>query len=452
MQLTDLNPTHDIGANSLLLELGPFRLLVDCGLHPKQIGAAALPALHRLDGAPLDALIVTHAHLDHGGSVPVLLRRHPNLPVLVTQPTQALLPRMLRNSCSVMMRQREELGIASYPLFTFGEIERLEGSLWAQPFGRTRVLEKDGHRLELTFVPAGHVAGAAGVRIVVDDRRIFLTGDVLFSDQLTLTGAKFPDETCDTLITETTRGRTARAAGTTREGERDRLVDAIEQTLAGGGSVLIPVFALGRMQEVLALLHRARSAGRLRPAPLCVSGLGLDLADHLDALARKHKSIRFRRSLLTDLGAQPLRLDLVPGREPDARGIFLISSGMMVEHTPSYAAAAALLGRPRHAVFFVGYCDPATPGGELLATPREGKFRFAAYNYTTPVRARVERFDLSAHADRDELVAFARSRRPRAIVLTHGDPPARAWFADALATLDGTPRVVDPVPGETCSV
>jgi Cft2 family RNA processing exonuclease len=452
MQLTDLNSARDIGSNSLLVELGPFRFLVDCGLHPKKVGYPALPALNRLDREPLDFFVITHSHLDHGGSLPVALRHQPSAPVLVTPATEVLLPRMLRNSCSVMMRQRDELNLSEYPLFTYAEIERLEGRLWPLPFSRPRVFEKNGHRLEVTFFPAGHVAGAAGVRFVHQHRRIFFTGDVLFADQLTLTGARFPEETFDTLVTETTRGAAPRDPSVTRVGERDRLVATIDQALANGGSALVPVFALGRMQEVFAILHAARRAGRLRDAPIYASGLGLDLVDYFDTLSRKHNTIRFRRGIMRELGVQPLRQTLVPGREPGQRGIYVVSSGMMVEHTPSYALAASLLPHPRNAVCFVGYCDPDTPGGRLLATQPGQSYLFSNLDFSTPVRARVEKFHLSGHADREELLDFAAARQPRAVVITHGDPPARAWFADALSRLPCAPKVIDPVPGETVTV
>ena len=452
MQLTDLNSANDIGANSLLVELGPFRFLVDCGLHPKKVGLAALPNIRRLDRTALDFIIITHSHLDHGGSLPVALRGQPHAPILVTPGTELLLPRMLRNSCNVMLRQRDELKLAEYPLFTFSEIERLEGRLQPVVFGRTRIFEKNGDRLEVTFFPAGHVAGACGVRIVHKQRRIFFTGDVLFSDQLTLTGARFPEEFFDILVTETTRGRTVPNPAVTRASERERLVDTLDEILAGGGTALIPVFALGRMQEIFAILHAARRTRRLRDVPIYASGLGLDLVDYFDNLSKKQSTIRFRKSILRELGVQPLRQTLVPGREPGQRGIFVLSSGMMVENTPSYALAASLLARPVNGVFFVGYCDPETPGGRLLATAPGQPFHFPNLDFTTPVHARVEKFDLSGHADRDELLAFAQARQPRSVVITHGDPPARAWFADALSKLKPAPKVIDPVPGETCTV
>jgi Cft2 family RNA processing exonuclease len=120
-----------------------------------------------------------------------------------------------------------------------------------------------------------------------------------------------------------------------------------------------------------------------------------------------------------------------------------------VENTPSYTLASGLLGHARNTIGFVGYCDPDTPGGALLAAKTGDSFIFETIHVKTKVKARVERFELSGHADRDELLQFAIQTDARSIVLTHGDPPARAWFAQQLAEKLPKAKVFDPVPGET---
>jgi len=163
MLLTDLNRDRDIGANSHFVEIGPFKLVVDCGMHPKRYGLEATPQFDKID-CELDAILLTHCHLDHVGSLPLLARRHPLTPIISSRASTLLGPRMLRNSCNVMKRQREELGIRDYPLFSFEEIERLEYTMTGLPFKQTWELEKNGKRLEVTLFPAGHIAGAAGIQ------------------------------------------------------------------------------------------------------------------------------------------------------------------------------------------------------------------------------------------------------------------------------------------------
>ncbi|HEY1848748.1 MAG TPA: MBL fold metallo-hydrolase, partial [Opitutaceae bacterium] len=258
MKLTDLNRDGGIGANSLFLQLGDLKILVDCGLHPKRVGRRASPDLAPLRGVSLDLIIVTHCHLDHIGSLPVVMREHPNAAVIMSIPSRMLIERMLHNSASVMMRQKEDENIPDYPLFTHDDIDRLSKRMTGINFSVAKRFRGARDEVEVILHPAGHVAGAAGVELRHKHRAIFITGDVLFDNQRILPGAKFPAGHFDTVITETTRGATERNPDITRATEMERLVQSINDAIQRGGSYLIPVFALGRMQEILSILHDAR--------------------------------------------------------------------------------------------------------------------------------------------------------------------------------------------------
>ncbi len=449
MKLTDLNRDGGIGANSLLVQLGDLNVLIDCGLHPKRVGRAATPDLKPLRGLTLDLIVITHCHLDHIGSLPVVMREHPHTPVIMTTSSRMLVERMLHNSANVMMRQKEEGKVPDYPLFTHDDIDQCGKRLTGLPFGHARHFRGAKDDIEITFHPAGHVAGAAAVEIHHKNRRIFLTGDVLFESQRTLQGAKFPAGHIDTLVMETTRGSTERPVGKERVNEIARLIASINDTIQKGGSYLVPVFALGRMQELLSVLHDARKFGRLVDCPIYASGLGVDLADYFDEICRKTRHVEFQRSILKDLHVKPLPRKMTPGEDPQQKSLYIISSGMMVERTPSYTLASGLLGHPRNTIGFVGYCDPETPGGKLLAAAPGDDFIFEAASVRTKIKARVERFELSGHADREELLEFALQTEAKHIILTHGDPPARAWFAQQLAQQAPKSKVIDPIPLQT---
>ncbi len=449
MKLTDLNRDGGIGANSLLVQLGDLNVLIDCGLHPKRVGRAATPDLKPLRSLTLDLIVITHCHLDHIGSLPVVMREHPHTPVIMTTSSRMLVERMLHNSANVMLRQKEEGNVPDYPLFTHDDIDQCGKRLTGLPFGHARHFRGAKDDIEITFHPAGHVAGAAAVEIHHKNRRIFLTGDVLFESQRTLQGAKFPAGHIDTLVMETTRGSTERPVGKERVNEIARLIASINDTIQKGGSYLVPVFALGRMQELLSVLHDARKFGRLVDCPIYASGLGVDLADYFDEICRKTKHVEFQRSILKDLHVKPLPRKMTPGEDPHQKSLYIISSGMMVERTPSYTLASGLLGHPRNTIGFVGYCDPETPGGKLLAAAPGDDFIFEAASVRTKIKARVERFELSGHADREELLEFALQTEAKHIILTHGDPPARAWFAQQLAQQAPKSKVIDPIPLQT---
>lgn len=446
MKLLDLNRNGGIGASCHLLQLGDVRIVIDCGLHPKLSGLEATPDLSPLLGLDVDLIVITHCHLDHIGSLPLLLRQQLRAPVVMTASSAMLIGRMLHNSASVMLRQREEQGRSDLPLFTHEEVDRVSSRFHSLAFGQTRKISGAKDDVEITLHPAGHVCGAAGVELKFKGRRIFISGDVLFDSQRTVPGARFPTGHIDTIVLETTRGATDRPAGKEREMEIDRLIATINHTLERGGSMLIPVFALGRYQELLTIFNDARDQGRLRRCPIYSSGLGMDLCDYFDDIARKTKHINFSRSVLKTLRIQKTPKKLIPGVDPRQNGIYLLSSGMLIERTPSYLMASCLAGHAHNTIGFVGYSDPDTPGGRLLSSRHGEKFLFETLDYETKINCKIERFELSGHADREELVDFALRRDPRAIVLNHGDPDARAWFAAEFARSAPHIKVTDPTP------
>jgi Cft2 family RNA processing exonuclease len=446
MKLLDLNRHGGIGASCHLLQLGDVRIIIDSGLHPKQTGPDGTPDFSPLDGIEADLIIITHCHLDHIGSLPLLLRRQLRAPVVMTASSAMLIGRMLHNSVSVMERQREEQSRGDLPLFTHEEVDRIVPRFHSLAFGQTRKIAGAHDDVEVTLHPAGHVAGAAGVELKHKGRRIFFTGDVLFDSQRTVPGARFPAGHFDTIVIETTRGATERAADHQREAEITRLVETINKTIGRGGSVLIPVFALGRHQELLTIMQDARSQDRLAHCPVYSSGLGIDLCDYFDDISRKTRHINFSRSVLKSLKVQQCPRNLIPGVDPRLNGIFLLSSGMVMENTPSYIMASCIGGHAHNTIAFVGYSDPDTPGGRIQKATRGEKYLFEKLDCEVKLNCDIERFELSGHADREQLVDFALRRDPRVIVLNHGDPEARCWFAAEFASAAGHIKVVDPKP------
>lgn len=481
MKFIDLNPKREIGAHSLLLELGKFRILIDAGISPKDVGLASLPDYTRLKPNSIDLILLTHCHLDHIGSLPCVHRTQRRARLLMTPASRDILPVMLNNSYTVMLRQRDELQVSDYPLFTRTEIDQVIEDTFVMHYGRKREFMKDGESLKVTFFPAGHVMGAASLLIEHKEQTIFVTGDILFRQQLTLTGAQIPAMEVDTLITETTRGCADRAEKFVHSEEAEMLIALVLKTLRGGGSCLLPVFALGRMQEMLTLLSEARRMRLLPKAfPIYCSGLGLAVVDVFEGISRQGKNyglnyaandkidihneaertkrrntfppqrlLNFRKKMLTNLGVRQLqKRRLKPGQDINTPSVFVMSSGMLVENTPANQVAAALLGFEHNLIAFSGYCDPDTPGGKLLTLSPGDVFRFDSLNYETPIRATVKQFDLSGHADREELVQFASMLQPKNIILSHGEMEARERIAGELQTKLPSTKILNPEPQE----
>ena len=444
MKITDLNPHGGIGANCTYAKIGPFQFAIDSGLHPKYAGNDSLPRHEKIPSGTLDFILLTHCHLDHLGSLPLLSNLHPQAPIFLSYPSSILIRRMLSNSLAVMKRQRSELNLPELPLYGRSDLSNLYDRMEVLPLEEPLIFEKAGEEIEITAYHAGHVAGALSFEVSYLGKRTFFTGDVLFHDLRTLDGAQLPRQPVDILVMETTRGMSERPAGKQRESEIVRLLQDIRKCLKRGGSALIPVFALGRMQEMLVVLDEARKNKALPPTPVFCSGLGMDLVNHMHQISRNFNRIHFSRKVLRSLGAQPLPRKIKPGEPVPMQGIYLVSSGMLVEHTPSYMLASSMLGNDRDGLFFVGYCDPNTPGGQLLTCTHGDDFLFEAVDIQTKIRATVQQYDLSGHADRDELLAYAKALSPRKIVLHHGDPESRAWFAQQLEACNLP--VLDPEP------
>ena len=446
MKLIDLNRLGGIGANSTYVQIGSFNILIDAGLNPKELGYNAMPDFSPIEDVELDLIILTHCHLDHLGSLPVVSGHNPEAPVITSVPNIELAPRMLRNSINVMKRQREEHGISDYPLFLHRDVVDLSKRLVAQRYDRGEIYTKGNEKIEVILHSSGHVAGAAAVELLHQGRRIVFSGDVLFEHQRTLPGAKLPQGEIDTLILETTRGASARQPDLTRKSEVARLIAQIETILQRGGSCLIPVFALGRMQELFKIIYEARNNGHIPKTPIYAAGLGMDICNYFHKIHERTGLIDFSFKMMEKLNVRALDPNMRPGRDLPRKGIYIVSSGMMVEHTPSYKVAASLLPHANNGLCFVGYCDGDTPGGKLLATRDEGSFFFETLDYLAPIRASIEQFDLSGHADREQLAEYATQSQARSIVLTHGDPDARAWFQTTLNQSLSEGTVLDPAP------
>lgn len=454
MQITNLNPDHDIGASAWLVDFDGHRILLDAGTHPKRDGLEGLPLYDRAGEGDVEAVVISHCHHDHVGSLPVALRHFPHANVLMTDLSYFIVERVLHNSVNVMKRQREELGLREYPLYSHEEVDDIASVFQGLPFNKEHdwVHFPKGRRAvspTLEFYDAGHTLGAAGVMLRGGKETLFYSGDVCFNDQTLLRGARFEDVRADVLILETTRGGRAAAPGVTRATEIERLAVAMEEVLAQRGNVLIPSFALGRTQEILAELALWMKTGRMKKRPVHIGGLGRVFTEIYDLQAhrtnRSHSQLRLTEALeLVVMGTRELASAKLNGGR-----IFVMTAGMMSENTGAHDLALRMVGDARQAIFFVGYADPDSPAGRLRAAAPGQTFVFSGAGGELTKRCRVEEFDLTAHAQREDLLEFVGQVAPRVVVLGHGDAPARAWFASQIQARWPRIRVHQPGPAET---
>lgn len=457
MRIVNLNPDTDIGASSWFVDIDGNKILLDAGTHPKREGRNSLPLYSQVANEEVEAIVITHCHHDHVGSLPVAIRHFPKAHVLMSELSYFIVERVLHNSVNVMTRQRDELGIREYPLYTHDEVDDIASMF--QAFKYNREVEWGSFQKSragfasptLEFFDAGHALGSAGVMIRTDKQSVFYTGDVCFHDQTILRSARFEDVKADVLIMETTRGNREVPAGFTREAEIDRLGQAIQRVLERKGSVLIPTFALGRTQEILAQLAILMSEGKLERQPVYIGGLGRVFTEIYDLEAhrtyRSHPNLRLTEAhnliVLERNQSEQMRLN---GR------IFVVTAGMMSENTHAHELALRIIGDERHAIFFVGYADPDTPGGRLKKAKLGETFLFSASGGEVTRRCELEDFDLTAHANRNELLDFVGRVSPHTVLLGHGDDEARRWFEAQINARWPKIKVVQPQPGLSVEV
>jgi Cft2 family RNA processing exonuclease len=458
MRITNLNPDTAIGASSWLVEMEGHRLLMDAGIHPKLMGRASLPMYDLVKDRDVDAIAISHCHHDHVGSLPVALRYFSQAHVFMSELSYFLVERVLHNSVNVMKRQRDELGIREYPLFSHDEVDEMaplfEGFKYNREIDWAAHYKKKAGFLSptLEFYDAGHALGSAGLMVRGKDETLFYTGDVCFHDQTILRSARFEDIKADVLLVETTRGNRKLPSGFTREGEIERLTQALHRVLASKGSVLLPTFALGRTQEILALLAVLSAEGKLRRQPIYIGGLGRVFTEIYDLEAhrthRHYPNLQLHEALnLVVLEQNELeRMKLGGGR------LFVITAGMMSENTAAHNLALRMAGDDRQAIFFVGYADPDSPAGRLKAARPGETFFFSPSGGELTLKCQVEKFDLTAHANREEMLEFIGEVEPRAVLLTHGEEDSRNWFEAQIRRRYPRISIYQPRPGETLEV
>lgn len=427
-QLTFLGATSTVTGSRYLLQADAARVLVDCGLFQ---GYKPLRLRNRapfpVDPASIDAVVLTHAHLDHSGFLPRLVRSGFSGPVWCTPATRdlcrILLPdsgRLLEEEATWAERQGSSKHHPPEALYTEADAVRCLASLRCAPFDAPFAAAPG---LGVRFRPQGHILGAAAVEVGSSGTRITFSGDVGRPHDPVMQPPA-PLGATDWLVVESTYGNRRHAAG----GLSRELADALGRVLGRDGVAVIPAFAVGRAQLLLHVVAGLMSRGDIPQVPVYLnSPMATDVTALFARYPGEHRLdaaalvLIARTTLIVNSAEQSKALNRRRGPMIIVAASGMATGGRVLHHLVAFAPD------PRNMILLSGFQAGGTRGAALA----RGDATVRVYGEDVPVRAEVVQLaSASAHADTDELVAWLRTAPvpPRQVFVTHGEPDA----ADAL--------------------
>ncbi|MCC7274464.1 MAG: MBL fold metallo-hydrolase [Alphaproteobacteria bacterium] len=424
MELHFFGAADTVTGSRYLLRCGEQSVLVDCGLFQgfkvlRERNWAPFPA----DPRSISAVILTHAHLDHSGYLPLLVRSGFQGPIYCTHATADLCPILLMDSAALQEEDAERANRRRYtrhspalPLYTSRDAtlacRRLHPMDWHQAF--------DAGPFMASFRPAGHILGAASVRIEGGGTSVLFSGDLGRQGDLIMKAPQVPPA-ADHVVIESTYGNRIHDKADAQE----VLGDAIRRTAKRGGVVLIPSFAVGRAQDVLYRIHLLKRAGTIpRDLPVFLnSPMATDVTEvygrHGDDHRLSEKQVTAMCKAATIVGSSSDSKELNRRRMPMViiAGSGMATGGRILHHLVAFA------DDPRNTLIFPGFQAGGTRGAAIVGGARSVRI----FGQDVDINAEVVSFDgLSAHADADELMRWLGQMPapPKSVFVTHGEPSA----------------------------
>jgi metallo-beta-lactamase family protein len=428
MKLTFLGATNTVTGSKYLLEAGGLRILIDCGLF-QGLKMLRLRNWAKLPIRPdsIDRVIITHAHIDHTGYLPLLVKNGFRGKVYSTFATRDLCEIMLPDSAHL---QEEEARFANkhgfskhepaLPLYT--REDAYDALTLFEPVDFNHPI-KLNDSVDITFIPNGHILGSACVKINDQQRTITFSGDVGRPHQR-LMKAPQPLRETDYLVVESTYGDRLHDLSD----PIDQIASIIERTIARGGKVLIPVFAVGRAQDVLYDIYLLKKAGRIPDVPVYLnSPMAIDATEIFQRHQGEHRLSHAECESMCHSARMVNSVEeSIALNENPKPMIILAASGMatggrVIHHLKNLAP------NPRNSILFVGFQAAGTRGDAMIHGAKEIKI----HGEYIPIHAQVELVsNMSAHADYQEMLTWLgeMTHAPRQTFVTHGEPLA----ADAM--------------------
>lgn len=392
MKIQLLGAAREVGRSCILVD---DRFLFDAGIMIQKTGTM-YPEEFPLK--KVEAVFLSHAHLDHSGALPYFYQRGMQRTIFATKMTKELAVVLLRDSFKV-----EKLTEGSVP-YTEEEVTQALDLVTTVSY-RTRGTFDD---VKYTFLSSGHIPGSASICLEINKRKILYTGDICLNDSKLLAKASYVLDDVDIVITESTYGDRNHPS---RKAEEKRFLTSVRTVIENGGSVIVPVFAVGRAQELMMILAQEE----------------FDVPMYLDGMARLVSAILLKKPETVRDGTafreackkfQFVKSLNKRKKAAQQQGIFVTTSGM-VEGGPVLEYIKHLYTKKNNALFATGYQDPESNGYKLLHGDK-----IEVDRQVISWKGSIDKFDFSAHADQKDLIEFIKKLHPKHVVIQHGDEEA----------------------------
>jgi len=426
VRMTTLGGFREVGRSAILIQANESSVLLDCGINPgAQRPAQSFPRIdvEEFDLDRLDAVVISHAHLDHCGLTPFLCKYGYDGPIYCSEPTATMMTLLQLDYLDVASRE------GAFAPFDQKDVRELVMHTVLLKYGVVTDVAPD---IKLTFHNAGHILGSSIVHLHIGEglHNIVYTGDYKFGKTMLLESASSAFPRAETLITESTYGAPEDIMSE-REGVEEKLVQIINETVEKGGKALLPVPAVGRAQEIMLVLDNYMKSGRLKELPIYIEGM-ISEATAIHTAYPEYLAREIRDQILHH-DVNPFQSDyFVTVTNPSTRGeiveggpcIILATSGML-EGGPAIDYFKQLASDERNAIVFVSYQIEGTLGNRI----RGGLRDISLMNQTgrmevVKLNARIESVEgFSGHSDRRQLLNFAQrmTPKPSRVLVGHGE-------------------------------
>ncbi len=440
VRLTTLGAGRQVGKSCFLVQTPESRILLDCGINPATNEEHAYPHFDcpEFKIQELDAVIISHAHIDHSAMVPLLVKYGYKGPIYCTEPTRDIMALLALDFISIGFKD------AKRPPFEVNDVKQMVKQTITINYEEVADITPD---IRLTFYNSGHILGGAMAHLHIGNglHNFLYTGDLLYETSNLLPKAITQYPRLETVMIESTYGG-SEDMGTPRKDSDDLLMETIRKTIARGGKVLMPVLGVGRSQEIMIMIDRAAKEGTIPKVPVYVQGLVWDVnaihtayPEFFNSAVRKQVFVDDNNPFLSDtfkrVGSQKEMEQLIESGEP---GVILATSGMLTGGA-SLEYLKRLGENPKHTIILTCYQAEGTMGRRLQNGERELGFS-TGDNRSEVFKIRAEVLTIggfSGHSSRPQLLAFLRNLdpKPKRVIIQHGESSKCLDFASTVHKL-----------------